>query len=146
MRQCQQHEAQAVGPVRAVHHRLHALVPVDLPGVATRDRIAVHVQQKPKSMPCDVQPLRIAIQACGHRKVDDQARAAHQVTLGLVEDRAVVQEVLEVAAGRVQAAPVVELEDVEDVQAQEAARAEVWRGGRRAAAAHGGSSGAISPH
>ena len=72
---------------------------------------------------------RIAERLPGHRVVEDEARAADQVPGMRVVDRAVVLEELEEAAGRIDAARMVEGHRVAHVPQQELARTEVGQGG-----------------
>src|SRR5690606_36979641 len=69
--------------------------------------------------------LGIAERAPGHRVVEDEAGAADQVAMAGVVHRAVVLVVVEEAAGRVDAARVVEGHRVGDVRAQEGGRTEI---------------------
>ncbi|KAG1435380.1 hypothetical protein G6F56_013993 [Rhizopus delemar] len=55
----------------------------------------------------------------GHRVVEDEARAAHQVAMAGIVDAAVVTEVVEEATVRIDAARVVERHRVGDVRTQE---------------------------
>src|SRR5690606_2089629 len=64
----------------------------------------------------------------GHRIVEDEARTADQVAMAGVVDRAVVPEVMEEAAFRIDAARMVERHGAADVPAQRVGRAEIWRG------------------
>src|SRR6185437_2631875 len=61
----------------------------------------------------------------GQRVVVDEARAAHQGAVAEVVDRAVVLDVVEEAAGRIDRARMVERHGVGDVPAQAGGRTEI---------------------
>jgi hypothetical protein len=70
---------------------LDAVLPLQLPGVAARGRIAVRVAQEGHAVAQGRLVVVAAEMAARHRVVEDEARAADQVRAGVV-DRAVVEE------------------------------------------------------
>src|SRR5690606_9308820 len=76
----------------------------------------------------------IAVFAVGHRVVEDETRAADQVTMACVINATVVAVVMEEAALRIDAVRMVEGHRVGDMRAQEGRGAEVGSGGIHAMA------------
>ena len=120
--------------VEVLHH-------VDLaiaqgPCIAAGLRIAMYLPQVVEPMADGDEVLLAQVGvigelAGGHGVVEDEARAADEVAMAAVVDRAVVLEVVEEAAVRIDAARVVERHRVGDVRAQEGRRAEIWQLVRR---------------
>ena len=121
----EQDEGEAVAVVGGVQHFLAAVRPAQLPGVAARGGVAMHVAQEADAVAGRVAPLHVAEAARGHRVVEDEARAAHEVAGVPVVHLAVVLEPVEEAAARVERAAFVERHRVQDMPAQEVGRTEV---------------------
>ena len=117
----QQHEGQSVAMVGAVFR--HAVT--NGPGVAAGFGVEVHLAQITQAMQHRLAIFLVAEFARRHRVVEDEARTAHEVPMTGVVDAAVVLEVMEETAGRIDAARVVERHRLRDVRAQEFRRAEV---------------------
>ena len=117
----EQHEGAAVAVIRPVLGPAVA----DGPGVAAVGRMAVHVAQVAQAVPGRLQVLLVAEFPEGHGVVEDEPRAAHQMTMTAIVDGAVVAEVLEEAALRIDGARMVEGHRLRDVLAQEVRRSEV---------------------
>ncbi|KAG1186113.1 hypothetical protein G6F35_014722 [Rhizopus arrhizus] len=111
----QQHEGHAI----AVVHVVLDLAIAQGPGIAAGGRVAVHLTQVAHAVLDRLAIFGIAELAVGHRVVEDEARAAHQVAMAGIVDAAVVTEVVEEATVRIDAARVVERHRVGDVRTQE---------------------------
>ena len=93
----------------------------------------MHIAQIGQSMSDGIEILRpqrsiLAELVCGHRVVEYEARAADEVPMAAVVHRAIVLEVMEEPARRIDAARVVERHRARDVRAQEFGRTEIRRG------------------
>ena len=84
----------------------------------------MHLAQVTQAVPCGVEIVWgvVANSSARHRVVEDEARAADQVAMAAIVDRAVVLEIVEEAAGRIDRARVVERHGLRDVPAQERRR------------------------
>ena len=130
----QHHKGHAVAVARGVLHGGAAILPVDQPRIAARDRVEKCGAQKRERMPHARLVTLLARGAIEHGMRDYKTRGADEVAGVGVVDRAIVQKEVELPAARVGGHGVVERHGVLQVLAQEGGGSEVWQG-----RGHGGS-------
>ncbi len=105
--------------------RVGDTIAVEQPGVSTRRRVAMPFTQVSRAMLHGPQVRGIAEPAIRHRIVENETRAADQVTGMRVVDAAVIPEKMKKSAVRIDRARMVERHRVADMVEQEAGVAEV---------------------
>jgi hypothetical protein len=121
----QQNERVAVAMPRAVERAFRAVAPFDFPVVAFIHRVPVRVAQERERVTGVVLMLLAAEMTKRHRVVEDEARAADEVSRGAVVDRAVVLEKMKKTARVVAGGSCVERQCVANVIEEKIAAAKV---------------------
>jgi len=122
MRVGEQHEGQAIAVVGAVEDDLAPLLPGQLPAVTATAVVAVSFTQKSHAMMHGLEILGIAEVAVGHRIVKYEAGATHQMTRRAIVDGAVIHEKVVKAAAGIDAARVIKMHGVVDMDQQHVTR------------------------
>ena len=124
MRISQEDEGEPVAMVGAVRH----LAAIQNPGIAAGGGIAMPGAQEKQAVLHGAEVIRVAELPPRHRIVEDEARAAHQVSRMGVVDRTIVAPEMKEAAVRIDGARMVERHGVADVIEEERAAAEIRHG------------------